>query len=215
MPSPIGKVCAVRFVAATVLNACPVLVATIIEPVLPVPKLLPEVVDVDVRLKAPKLILPAVSVKPVAFETVALLPKVNIAALLFIVIPEKARGVVVATNEPVIAPEPPITKGVEAAVKVPLPKVIIPLSVSVLVLIAKAPLDKLNVPPTVKVVPETTACPVLLIVKLFKVPPPVVPNIPLAPMVPPGVEPTIKFEVDVPTNLFAVVVVIGPFAVKV
>ena len=138
MPSPIGKVCAVRFVAATVLNACPVLVATIIEPVLPVPKLLPEVVDVDVRLKAPKLILPAVSVKPVAFETVTLLPKVNVAALLFILILVNANGFEVPSKLPVIAPLPPMAKG-PVAVNVAAPNAIAPFNVNVLPAIAITP----------------------------------------------------------------------------
>lgn len=138
VPSPIGKVCAVRLVAATVLNACPVLVATIIEPVLPAPKLAVEAVDVDVRLKAPNEMLPAVSVRPVVFETVTLLPKVKVVLALFIVIPVNANGLLVPNKLPVIAPLPPIANG-PVAVNVAAPNAIAPFNVNVFAPIAITP----------------------------------------------------------------------------
>ena len=83
-------------------------------------------VPVDVRLNAPNEMLPAVNVRPVAFDTVALLPKVSVAPLLFIVILLNANGAKVAVIFPAIVPEPPIVKGLPPPVIVPLPKLILP-----------------------------------------------------------------------------------------
>ena len=75
---------------------------------------------VEVRLKAPKAILPAVKVNPVAFETETLLPKVKVVDALFIVMPVNAKGFVAPNKEPVIVPEPPTSIGpIEEKVAVP------------------------------------------------------------------------------------------------
>ena len=93
---------------------------------------------VDVRLKAPKLILPAVSVTPTAFETVTLLPKVNVAAVLVILILVNGNGFKVPSKLPVIAPLPPMTKG-PVEVNVAAPNAIAPFNVNELPAIAITP----------------------------------------------------------------------------
>ena len=128
MDAPVGKV----------KNARPVPVATIIDPVLPVPKLPPAVELVLVKLKEPRLILPAVSVTPVALETVILEPNDNVAPFLLSVIPENAKGLDVPNKLPVIEPLPPIAKG-PVAVSVAAPNVIGPFRVRVLDPIAITP----------------------------------------------------------------------------
>ena len=134
---------------AKVLKAWPLLVATIIELLLPVPRCPPVVAFVDVRLNAPNEILPAVSVKPVALETVTLLPKVKVADALFIVIAVRAKGEAVPRRLPVIEPEPPIIN-CAVAVNVAAPNTIGPFKVRLFALTETTPAVEVYVPLTVK-----------------------------------------------------------------
>lgn len=186
-------------------------VATNIEDVLPAPNWPVELKEV--KLKEPKLIFPAVSTSPPAAETVTLLPKEMVRAVLFIVNVLIANGVDVATSEPVIVPLPLIVSGLLPPVRVPLPKLISPFKVRPAPSDTK-PFDKLKVPFIVRGVPVATVVADLFIVKLLSTPPLFAAKKPFPPIVP---EPAIiKFDVDVPTILLALLVlVIIPFMVRV
>ena len=67
-----------------------------------------------------------------------LLPKGNVVAALFMVIPVKAKGLFVPNKLPVIAPLPPIAKG-PVAVNVAAPNAIGPFNVNVFAPIAITP----------------------------------------------------------------------------
>ena len=89
-------------------------------------------------MNAPNAILPAVRVKPVAFETVTLLPNVSVVLALFIVMAVRAKGEAVPRRFPVIVPEPP-TRICAVAVKVAAPKDIGPFNVKLFALTDTTP----------------------------------------------------------------------------
>jgi hypothetical protein len=178
-------------------------VATTIDEVLPPPN---PFAPVDVRLNVPKAILPVVKVKPVALESVVLLPSVIVEEALFIVILDSANGLAVPVKFPVIVPEPPIVKGLPPPVNVPLPNEIFPFRISP-ALNDTAPFDKLNVPVVVKAEFTVTVVEARFIVKLFSAKPPLVkgdaPDIAPLPLI-------TKLEVEPPASLFALNVIAPP-----
>lgn len=138
-------------------KARPVPFVTIMELEAPVPKV--PALLVLVKLKLPNAIFPSVKTRPAALDTVTFCPNVNVALVLFMVIPVKAKGLVGLNRLPVIVPVPPTEIG-PVEVKVPAPKLIGPFKFNPLPPIAVTPAAELYVPPTVSVVPIVAVVPV-------------------------------------------------------